>query len=399
MTEIFPSDQELNALSGVTESEQEVPFLTIGESPYHTSFYRMMHRLLTVAKRAGDLRVYKDGPLTFGLRAGKFAHDTTVRSAPAGEGNALTDNAVNYIYLLADATLVVNTTGFPDATNIPHVPLAVISTSGGEYRPEDITDFRGGALFQTLRAASSGGAAWGGIGGTLSDQADLSSALAGKQDTLPSTPSAGYLYDDGSGNRAWNAIGEGPGENNWTRQDGTLSPANTSDRVIIGDTDDDGSSLQVSGDVRFAGLISGGPFGEIICNTINASFHNSVPFIRLTMGANSENPGFINFIQVPIFGNANDVFLQAQPPTENGYVYWEAYLAAGLVVATVDDKPILFKTSRQQAPVAVIESTGLSVSGTFSATGAVTLSGLPASDPQSAGQLWNDSGTLKVSAG
>ena len=36
---------------------------------------------------------------------------------------------------------------------------------------------------------------------------------------------------------------------------------------------------------------------------------------------------------------------------------------------------------------------------TLSASGAVTLSGLPTSDPAVAGQLWNDAGTVKVSAG
>lgn len=36
---------------------------------------------------------------------------------------------------------------------------------------------------------------------------------------------------------------------------------------------------------------------------------------------------------------------------------------------------------------------------TLAATSTVTFSGLPTSDPSSAGQLWNDSGTLKVSAG
>ena len=35
----------------------------------------------------------------------------------------------------------------------------------------------------------------------------------------------------------------------------------------------------------------------------------------------------------------------------------------------------------------------------LTASGAVILSGLPTSDPVVAGQLWNDAGTLKVSAG
>ena len=37
--------------------------------------------------------------------------------------------------------------------------------------------------------------------------------------------------------------------------------------------------------------------------------------------------------------------------------------------------------------------------GTLSTTGAVIMTGLPTSDPTVAGQLWNDAGTLKVSAG
>ena len=37
--------------------------------------------------------------------------------------------------------------------------------------------------------------------------------------------------------------------------------------------------------------------------------------------------------------------------------------------------------------------------GTLTTTGAVIMTGLPTSDPAVAGQLWNDTGTLKVSAG
>jgi len=37
--------------------------------------------------------------------------------------------------------------------------------------------------------------------------------------------------------------------------------------------------------------------------------------------------------------------------------------------------------------------------GTLSTTGAVIMTDLPTSDPVVAGQLWSDTGTLKVSAG
>ena len=43
--------------------------------------------------------------------------------------------------------------------------------------------------------------------------------------------------------------------------------------------------------------------------------------------------------------------------------------------------------------------TGAVAATTLSASGAVTLSALPTTDPAVAGQLWNDAGTVKVSAG
>ena len=43
--------------------------------------------------------------------------------------------------------------------------------------------------------------------------------------------------------------------------------------------------------------------------------------------------------------------------------------------------------------------TGAVAATTLSASGAVTLSALPTTDPAVAGRLWNDAGTVKVSAG
>jgi len=65
MSELYPSDADLNALSGTADAEQGVAYPTIFESPYYTTFYKMLYRLLDVARRAGDLRVCKDGDLTF----------------------------------------------------------------------------------------------------------------------------------------------------------------------------------------------------------------------------------------------------------------------------------------------------------------------------------------------
>jgi len=44
-------------------------------------------------------------------------------------------------------------------------------------------------------------------------------------------------------------------------------------------------------------------------------------------------------------------------------------------------------------------STGVAVTGGLTTTSTVILSNLPTSDPGTTGQLWNDNGTLKISAG
>lgn len=41
----------------------------------------------------------------------------------------------------------------------------------------------------------------------------------------------------------------------------------------------------------------------------------------------------------------------------------------------------------------------LTISGNLTVTGNVNLTGLPTSDPAVAGRLWNDTGTVKISAG
>ncbi len=161
MAEQYPSDTTLNTLSGSSDDEQEVLFLTIAESPYYTSFYKMLYRLLDVARRAGDLRVFKDGDLTFGVRAGLFMNGPAPVSFAETTGESLDDDDTTYIYLTAAGTLTTNTTGFPDPSTTPHVPLATIATGtdsaagvSGEYNHEDITDYRGRAIMAALSSAT-----------------------------------------------------------------------------------------------------------------------------------------------------------------------------------------------------------------------------------------------------
>ena len=155
MSELYPSDAALNALSGTSDPEQEVLYLPIGEAPYYTSFYRMQRRLLDVARRAGDLRVYKSGDLTFGVRPGRFSDGGGPVVFAGAASQALTNNSVNYIYLSAAGQVLANTTGFPPASVTPHIRLATIATGSasangvsGAYDFADIVDVRGEALWR-----------------------------------------------------------------------------------------------------------------------------------------------------------------------------------------------------------------------------------------------------------
>ena len=158
MAELYPSDADLNALSGTTDAVTGVLHPTIGESPYYTSFYKMLSRMLMVTTRAGDLRVYKDAAATFGVRAGKFYDGDTLVSYAGTTGEAMTNNQTNYIYLYDNAgtwEVACNITGFPAPSSVNHIPLATIYLDGGAYDPTDVVDYRGAAMFQPQTGAGS----------------------------------------------------------------------------------------------------------------------------------------------------------------------------------------------------------------------------------------------------
>jgi len=160
MAETALSNAAANALSGTTDSDTDAVYPTIGESTYYTTMYRMLQRMLEVEKLVNELRVYQDGALTFGVRAGRASHGTNVYSYAGATEQSLTDDTTNYIWLQVDSgalTLYVNTSAFPDPSATPHIPLATIATgtasalgSGDTYTHEDITDYRGRAIYELI---------------------------------------------------------------------------------------------------------------------------------------------------------------------------------------------------------------------------------------------------------
>ena len=148
MSELFPSDSYLENLSGLTDSRTGVYYPAKGEGlDWYVSFVKCIYRLVKNVSLSSSLRVYRATSLYCGIKSGTFFDGTTFRDYAGAEYQALTDNTTNYIYLTADGTLTVNTSGFPDPSSVRHIRLATIETSDGSYDDDDIVDYRQGNLW------------------------------------------------------------------------------------------------------------------------------------------------------------------------------------------------------------------------------------------------------------
>jgi hypothetical protein len=132
MAEVYPSDSELLNLQ--SDSETGVEYIPTGTAPYYLHFRKLLHRLLLATRRGNDLRVYDEGGLDIGVKAGKFWLGTELVSYSGSTGNTLADNKAGiYVYLDAQGTLITDQyAGFPSMATAPHVRLAIVSTSGGD---------------------------------------------------------------------------------------------------------------------------------------------------------------------------------------------------------------------------------------------------------------------------
>jgi hypothetical protein len=142
MSEVYPSDNEL--LNIQSDSQTGVEYIPTGTAPYYLHFRKLLYRLLLVAQRANDLRVFDEGGLNIGVKAGKFWIGTELANYEGSSGNTLADDKQNiYIYLDSSGSLVTNEySSFPNMATTPHIRLAIVSTSGGDI--DMITDCRAG---------------------------------------------------------------------------------------------------------------------------------------------------------------------------------------------------------------------------------------------------------------
>ena len=140
MAEEYPSDNEL--LNLISEPETGVEYIETGKAPYYVEFRKLLYRLLLATRRANDLRVYDEGGLDIGVKAGSYFAGGSLVEYTGSSGNTLADNKDNiFVYLDAAGNLVTDEyAAFPEVF-VNHLRLAMVSTSGGNIT--SITDCRG----------------------------------------------------------------------------------------------------------------------------------------------------------------------------------------------------------------------------------------------------------------
>jgi len=154
MSESALSAADADALAGTTDSDLDITYCTIGQAAYYTADFQKEAKILRIlGDTPSACRVFKDGALTFGVRAGYFMDGDTLRTYAGAGTQALTDNDLNYIYLTTAGVLTVNLTGFPTPSDTPHIRLATILTASGAYAHSAITSYRSTAAMHVSRGA------------------------------------------------------------------------------------------------------------------------------------------------------------------------------------------------------------------------------------------------------
>jgi len=199
MAEVYPADNEL--LDIISDTETGVEYIPTGTAPYYLHFRKLLYRLLLATKRSNDLRVFDEGNLGIGVKAGKFWVGMTLIDYPGSSGNELADDKASiYVYLDSAGNLVVDEySAFPDMATSGHVRLAVVTTSGG-----DITSLIDARDYHSISMPTSGGS-----GGTTIEAHTSNDTLAESESgsvhtnlgatgtitlTLPPTAAAGTTF-------------------------------------------------------------------------------------------------------------------------------------------------------------------------------------------------------------
>jgi hypothetical protein len=188
-TELALSTGAADALSGTTDPNTGAIYNTIAQASYYTAAYQKEVIWNRIMGLPNELRVVKDGALTYGVMSGRFNDGASSRAYAGSTGNALTDDALNYVYLTGAGTLTCNTTGFPTDEN--HVPLATILTASGAYAATDIADYRGRAAVRSIGARFN---------------VEAATAGSGSPNVLTGNENGKAITNEGAGAKAYNTL-------------------------------------------------------------------------------------------------------------------------------------------------------------------------------------------------
>lgn len=215
MPEQYPSDAEL--LSMVADAATGAEYVPTGMSPYHLAFRKLVHRLCQAAARANDLRVYRDGSLTIGIRPGRLHIANQPRQFAGVEAFAVSASAVTWLWLTNAGALAHSTVALP-ADRSAILPLAKVTAGAAEIT--EILDLRSETLFAvpslpTLGVTATAAEVSRALSGTAShvDAAALNVLTAGPHSTADSEHRHVRLEQDANAQALYTLANISAGEN------------------------------------------------------------------------------------------------------------------------------------------------------------------------------------------
>ena len=139
------------------------------------AYRRMLYRLLRVAERANDLRVFPMSGRVVGVRGGRCFVGDQPRAVAEASPIELDADATTHLYVDDSGTVVTSTTGLP-ADRSTFIPLAEAVTNSDTIT--QLTDLRGESLLQAQSAA---------LAGITATADEINTALDGAAATVTAT--------------------------------------------------------------------------------------------------------------------------------------------------------------------------------------------------------------------
>ncbi len=345
-------------------------------------------RLYTEATVGGVATVIEIGTNPTEATIGDLTVTGTVDLSAATVSNGGTVTTVDIDGGTVDDTVIGATTAaagtFTDLTADTSLTAATADIDGGT-----IDDTAIGATTASTGAFT-----------TLS--ADTSLTAAGLSYPASDGTADQVLVTDGAGNLSFADAAAGGVDGIVSTATGTAITIDSSDKVGIGASPtSDTQELQVSGSgiklISSGGDYmagSGGGFYGYTASTANPIANTSDTFIKTWNATDPSNSSATSGSLVIASGDAYAIFVD--PPdlygnATSGDVEIYTGNATGGQSAT---RGKLYLQNETNAGIEIERSGDTTIK-----TDTIVLSNLPTSDPTNAGQLWNDSGTLKVSAG